>query len=211
MDKDEAKRALDIAAKKLSENDYVGTKHFLNKAQNLYPELDGLKQVLMMLNVYISGTIKTSGGNQADWYGVLVKRQYKKLALLLHPDKNMFHGAEGAFKLLLHAWSLLSDRAERLLYDERRMKPPPSEQDTGFSNYGNTSASNKDAPMKLSNQFWTKCNECKTRCEYWMDPCLNKTVLCPMCGKTSIATEQIQRANVRQGRKTYNVLFGFYR
>ncbi|CAN6986952.1 unnamed protein product [Brassica oleracea var. botrytis] len=206
MDKDEAKRALDIAEKKLSENDYVGAKKFVYKAQSLYPDLDGLNQVLMMIDVYTSAEIKISGGIETDWYGVLgvdykaddeiVKRQYKNLALLLHPDKNRFNGAEGAFKLVLHAWSLLSDRAERFLYDERRLqkKPPPS-------------AKAKDAP---SNQFWTMCSECKTRCEYWRDSYLNKTVLCPMCGKTFIATEQIPRA-VKKTSKTYNVLFGYCR
>ncbi|KAJ4880988.1 DNAJ heat shock N-terminal domain-containing protein [Raphanus sativus] len=211
MDKDEAKRALDIAEKKLSEKDYDGAKKFANKAQNMYPELDGLKQVSMMIDVYISAAVKINGGTESEWYGVLgvdsmaddetVRRQYKKLALLLHPDKNKFNGAEGAFKLVLHAWSLLSDWDERVLYDERRMgkeKKPP------------TSAKAKEAPVKPSTQFWTKCTECKTRCEYWRDPYLNKTVLCPMCGKTYIATEQIPRANVRQARRVYNVQYGFY-
>ncbi|XP_023644224.1 uncharacterized protein LOC111832115 [Capsella rubella] len=91
--KDEARRAMDIAERKVSENDYIGAKKFVNKAQILYPNLDGLKQVLMMIDVYIFAS-----NREADWYGVLsvdpladddaVKRQYKKLALLLHPDKN---------------------------------------------------------------------------------------------------------------------------
>ena len=36
---------MDIAEKKISESDYVGAKKFVNKAQNLYPNLDGLKLI----------------------------------------------------------------------------------------------------------------------------------------------------------------------
>ena len=203
--KEEATKAIKIAERKLSENDYNGAKRFARKAKTLYPTLDGLEQISTMVDVYISASNKTNG-SESDWYGILgvdpladeeaVKKQYKKLALLLHPDKNRFNGAEGAFKLVLHAWSLLSDRDERYLYDERRVKkkPPPS-------------AKSKDAP---SNLFWTMCSECKTRCEYWRDSYLNRTVLCPTCGKTFIATEQIPRA-VKKTSKTYNVLFGYCR
>ncbi|KAG7621087.1 DnaJ domain [Arabidopsis suecica] len=116
--KEEAKKAMDIAEKKLSKNDYDGAKTFISKAQALYPKLDGLEQVVMMIDVYISASNKING--EADWYGILgidpladeeaVKKQYKKLALLLHPDKNRFNGAEGAFKLVRHARDLLSDQ-----------------------------------------------------------------------------------------------------
>ncbi|CAH8345724.1 unnamed protein product [Eruca vesicaria subsp. sativa] len=127
--KDEAIRAMDIAKRKVTENDYTGAKTFAVKAQNLYPQLDGLKQVLMLIDVYISAGNKINGG-EPDWYGVLgvdpladdgvVKKQYRKLALLLHPDKNKCEGAEGAFKLILEAWSLLSDKVKRIAFDQKR-------------------------------------------------------------------------------------------
>jgi len=81
----------------------------------------------MMINVYISASNKEEG--ESDWYGILgvdpladdetVKKHYKTLALLLHPDKNRFNGAEGAFKLVLDAWSLLSDKAKRIALIKR--------------------------------------------------------------------------------------------
>lgn len=73
----------------------------------MYPKLDGLEQV-WMIDVYISASKKNSRGSwEFDLYGILdvdpsagdetVKKQYKKLDLLLHPDKNRFNSAEGAF------------------------------------------------------------------------------------------------------------------
>uniref|UniRef100_A0A1J3CUR3 DnaJ-like protein subfamily B member 12 n=1 Tax=Noccaea caerulescens TaxID=107243 RepID=A0A1J3CUR3_NOCCA len=126
--KDEAKRAMDIAERKVTAKDYNGAKKFANKAQTLYPQLEGLKQLMMTVDVYISGE-KQIGG-EADWYGILgvdpyaddeaVRKQYRKLALMLHPDKNKCTGAEGAFKLLSEAWSLLSDKARRFSYNLKR-------------------------------------------------------------------------------------------
>ncbi|XP_024004741.1 uncharacterized protein LOC112081919 [Eutrema salsugineum] len=186
--RDEAKRALDIAEKKLSDNDYVGAKKFVSKAQNLYPQLDGLKQVLVMVDVYISAASKINGSvGEADWYGVLgvdpladdeaLKRQYKKLALLLHPDKNMCKGAEGAFKLVLEAWCLLSDKVKRTAYDQKRKRakagsnPPPQVNSSKCST------------------FWTLCNICKTQGEYPRGFYLNKAIRCQNCGQTSISTD----------------------
>ncbi|KAG7604124.1 Chaperone J-domain superfamily [Arabidopsis thaliana x Arabidopsis arenosa] len=91
---------MEIAERKLSENDYNGAKKFINKAQNLYPKLDGLKPFS---------------------YDEVVKKQYKKLALLLHPDKYNLNGAEGAFKLVTEAWCMLSDKVKRTSYDQRRI------------------------------------------------------------------------------------------
>ncbi|EFH46234.1 hypothetical protein ARALYDRAFT_492907, partial [Arabidopsis lyrata subsp. lyrata] len=120
---------MDIAKRKVAETDYNGAKLFANKAQDLYPKLDGLRQVMMLIDVYISAGNKIIGG-ESDWYGILgvdpladeevVKKQYKRLALLLHPDKNNCEGAEGAFKLVLAAWCLLSDKVKRIAYDQKR-------------------------------------------------------------------------------------------
>ncbi|WZY79730.1 hypothetical protein YC2023_026114 [Brassica napus] len=84
-----------------------------------------------MVNVYVSASnLNKRGGGESDWYGILnvdpladyvtVKKQYKKPALLLHPDKNKFNGAKEAFNLVFDAWSLLSDHSKRAAYDEQR-------------------------------------------------------------------------------------------
>lgn len=221
---EEARRALDIAEKKLSENDYSEAKKFVNKAQNLYPKLDGLEQVRLMIDVYISASNKING--KADWYGVLgvdpsaddeaLKKQYKKLALLLHPDKNRLIGAEDAFKLVLEAWCLLSDNSKRIAYDQKR-KPNQKEKKSGMSMQEPSKPHKSPSPSyywfrfksdfkskpkyDLSSKkvkpstFWTACNRCKTYGEFLKDPYLNMTLTCPNCSKDFIATEILPEIN----------------
>ncbi|GJU01945.1 secreted RxLR effector protein 161-like protein [Tanacetum coccineum] len=67
---------------------------------------------------------------ESDWYWILnvnpsdddetIRKQYRKLLLILHPDKNTSVGAHDAFKILLEAWTLLSDKSKRAAYNKRR-------------------------------------------------------------------------------------------
>ncbi|OVA09555.1 DnaJ domain [Macleaya cordata] len=162
--RDEATRAKEIAERKFTTRDVASAKKFAVKAQNLYPGLEGIQQMLATLDVHLSAENKIGG--EADWYGVLgvnptaddetVKKQYRKLALMLHPDKNKSVGADGAFKLISEAWSLLSDKTKRTAYDQRRFlktsqqkvpsasggsSAPPC--GNGFHNFTNTTSKMK--------------------------------------------------------------------
>ncbi|KAI4337954.1 hypothetical protein L6164_016315 [Bauhinia variegata] len=221
--KDEAVRAKEIAERKFSEREYAGSKKFALKAVNLYPELEGLSQFLTTLDVYIAAENKVSG--EMDWYGILgvnpfadddtVRKQYRKLALTLHPDKNKSLGAEGAFKLVSEAWSLLSDKAKRLAYNQKRSlkgyqhKTPShggsqseAPSSNGFHNFtknvtSNVRTGNNNAragatlapPHKKADTFWTICNRCKTHYEY-LRIYLNHNLLCPNCNEAFLAVER---------------------
>ncbi|TQD74018.1 hypothetical protein C1H46_040452 [Malus baccata] len=126
--KDEALKAKEVAELKASERDFSGALRFALKARSLYPELDGLPQLLTTLYVHTSAQKGTTG--ETDHYKVLavepladkgtIRKQYKRLALSLHPDKNKSVGADSAFQIVKEAWNLLSDEDERFLYDQRR-------------------------------------------------------------------------------------------
>ncbi|KAK2662372.1 hypothetical protein Ddye_000946 [Dipteronia dyeriana] len=114
--KDEAGRAKELAEKKFAEKDLGGAKRYALMAQRLYSDLDGLHQLLATLDVHVSFGEKIN--DEVDWYRVLgvepladddtIRRHYRKLALVIHPDKNKSVGAEGAFHIIHEAWSLLS-------------------------------------------------------------------------------------------------------
>lgn len=221
--KDEAIRAKEIAEKKIIAKDIPGAKKFAHKAENLYPGLEGMPQLFATLNVYLSAENKIGG--EADLYEILgvnskaddevVRKQYRKLALMLHPDKNKSVGAEGAFQIISEAWSLLSDKAQRRAYDQRRnsqvhlQKVPHSKKGPSMPPKANTfydftkpttsvktqkstsSASPSfvpPPPKPKANTFWTVCHTCKMQYEY-LGIYLNRSLLCPNCHVPFMAVE----------------------
>lgn len=214
--RDEAIRARTIAEEKLDKKEFAGAKKFAQKAQSLYPQLDGLSQLLNTIDVYVASENRVGG--EVDWYGILgvtptaddetIKKQYRKLALMLHPDKNKSAGADGAFKLLCEAWILLSDKSKRLEYNRRRSSrgfnhsvpvhtsgPSATSHANGLhshtsraSSVPKTSHGNNRAPaaptqrpaFQRTDTFWTICHRCKMHYEY-LKIYLNHTLLCPNC------------------------------
>lgn len=123
--REEAIKAREIALKKLESKDFVGAKRIALKAQRIFPELENLSQLLTVCEVHCAAEAKIN--DLLDFYGILqvdvtadeatIKKQYRKLAFSLHPDKNSFPGAEAAFKLVAEAHSTLSDRTKKPAYD----------------------------------------------------------------------------------------------
>jgi hypothetical protein len=87
--------------------------------------LPGLDRAVAAYEVHAAAGMSRASGR--NWYAVLnvgartslsidgathedIKRRYKRLCLVLHPDKNGSVAAEGAFKLLQEAWKTLSVR-----------------------------------------------------------------------------------------------------
>ncbi|KAJ6801424.1 uncharacterized protein M6B38_197820 [Iris pallida] len=211
--RDEALRAKEIAERKFTTRDVAGAKKFALKAQNLYPELEGINQMIATLDIYLASEVKING--ESDWYAILclnaladdesVKKQYRKLALQLHPDKNKSIGAEGAFKLISEAWSVLSDKTRKMAYDQLRSvkisqqrvshhkrKHSVPNTNNGYYNFATNATSKtktqKSSTASVSSTFWTSCNRCKMQYEY-LRVYLNHNLLCPNCHEAFLAVE----------------------
>ncbi|KAK6147687.1 hypothetical protein DH2020_018599 [Rehmannia glutinosa] len=215
--KDEAIRAKEIAEKKMERNDFEGARKIALRAQNLYPELENITQLLSICDVHCSAQ-KGLVGSEKDWYGILqvekladeltIKKQYRRLALILHPDKNRFPGAEAAFKLIGEANVLLSDPTKKSLYDSKvrvsnRSAPvnPPNHINNnpqlnkhysaqnnisnGFSSLNQHQAAQPTSSVRQE-VFWTCCPFCKTRYQYLRDH-VNKSLCCPTCKRIFVA------------------------
>ncbi|KAJ7964705.1 DnaJ domain containing protein [Quillaja saponaria] len=202
VNKEEAFEAIAIAEKRFAVKDFAGAKNYALKAKTLYPGLEGISQMVATFEVYIASEVKCNG--EADYYSILglkpsadketVKKQYKKMAVLLHPDKNKCVGADGAFKLVSEAWTLLSDGAKRKSHDIKRKTQNPA----GF-NQTNLSpvhaagvpgycSSNLSASCGRLDTFWTICTSCKVQYEY-LRKYLNKRLSCKNCRGTFTAVE----------------------
>ncbi|KAI3465536.1 hypothetical protein Pfo_022199 [Paulownia fortunei] len=189
---EEALKAKAFAEKQFVEKDFIGAKNYALKAQMLCPELEGILQMVATFGVYIASEAKING--ELDFYSILgldpsadkskLKKQYKKMAVLLHPDKNRTVGADGAFRLVSEAWTLLSDSAKRSSYDQRRnLFAGYSTVAGGYDNGSKFSASHSRLDT-----FWTVCTSCHVQYEY-LRKYVNKRLSCKNCRGVFIAVE----------------------
>ncbi|XP_078150903.1 uncharacterized protein LOC144546232 [Carex rostrata] len=215
--KEEAVRARDLAERKLTEKDYSGAHKVALKARKLFPDLENLNQIVTVCEVHCSANTKVNG--ETDWYGILqvgttaddltIKKAYRKLALLLHPDKNKFSGAEAAFKLIGEANGILTDKGKRSLHDMKRnarpsysqvRRGPPPAARASRATTGNVGCNGSDAAQT----FWTICQSCGMRYQYYR-AILKKALRCQNCLKPFIAydmNEQVRPSGTSTGTGT---------
>ncbi|XP_074272586.1 uncharacterized protein LOC141596353 [Silene latifolia] len=189
--KEEAFVAKQHAEKRFAEKDFLGAKNFALKAQNLFPELEGISQMVATFDIYVASECKVNG--EIDFYSVLglkptadrsmIKKQYKRLAVLLHPDKNRTIGADGAFRLVSEAWTHLSDKAKRASYYLKRNVQLSSAVVAGGS-YPEYCVKSSCVPPT----FWTVCTSCQVQYEY-LRKYVNKRLSCKNCRGTFMAVE----------------------
>lgn len=184
--KGEALKAIENAEKRFAHRDFVGAKSYALKAKTLCPGLEGISQLVTTFEVYIASQVTFNG--ELDWYSIMglkpstnieaVKKQYKKMAGLLHPDNNKCVGADGAFHLVSEAWARLSGS-----YDMKRNAQLGNGH--GFNHNGLSSI---HASSGKQDTFWTICTSCKVQYEY-LRKYINKKLSCKNCRGIFIAVE----------------------
>ncbi|KAL0371926.1 UNVERIFIED_CONTAM: Chaperone protein DnaJ 1 [Sesamum calycinum] len=131
-----------------------------------------------------SGSSSGAQNSTPDYYKILqvepfshintIKKQYKKLALALHPDKNPFVASEEAFKLVGEASRVLSDKIRRKEYDLRLRIAMQSKaaEEVGLGMEGSAET------------FWTACSTCRLLHQFERKY-LGHNLMCPRADKVS--------------------------
>ncbi|CAL0319847.1 unnamed protein product [Lupinus luteus] len=221
--KNDALKAKELAEEKLLKKDYVGAKIYAIKARDLDPNLVDLPPLMAAIEVNISAERRVNG--QVDWYGVLgaqplsddvtIRRCYKTRVLMLHPDKNKSAVALEAFKLVTQAWSLFSDKDQKIIYDRNLIswgryidipggKPSlPARQDSFYNNniFSTANCIDRDqmnathpiltpvSPVTSKQTFWTRCRSCGIQLEYHT-VYINCKIICFSCRQPLLAREE---------------------
>ncbi|KAI9696975.1 MAG: hypothetical protein M1836_004936 [Candelina mexicana] len=82
-----------------------------------------------------------------------IKKAYRKLSLLTHPDKNGYEGADEAFKMVSRAFQILSDPDKKSKFDkfggdpDNRFGPGSAASQSPFSGFSRTPGSARQGPM----------------------------------------------------------------
>ena len=229
INRDEALRAQSLAESLMQKSDFTSARKLAIKAHSMDSTLENISHMTMVCDVHCAAAKeKMLSNNEMDWYGILqvdmnandviIKKQYRKLALLLHPDKNKLPGAEAAFKLIGEAQRTLLDKGKRMVYDMKRKSsvrpappppyrsqrvpcddPPPTWQTSEYmrSVYEGVRPENmmhrprpprKRAGFGQRSTFWTSCFFCGSRYEYGREY-IKRGVSCQSCKKLFVAFE----------------------
>ncbi|CAA7016049.1 unnamed protein product [Microthlaspi erraticum] len=201
--REEALKAKHIAERRFAEKDFTGARSYALRARSLFPELEGLSQMVTTYEVYLASQSRRSG--EIDYYAVLglkpsagkreVKKQFKKMAVLLHPDKNKCLGANGAFQIISEAWTFLSNEFKKSTFYYKRKKLIDStvvEKNISTEYVPGTAGFGCYPPPPPASErldtFWTVCTSCKVQYEY-LRKYVNKRLSCKNCRGAFIAVE----------------------
>lgn len=212
----EAERWLGIAERLLHARDIVGCKEFAERAIQSDPLLRGVDQILAVAEVHLAA----KNNSKTNWYSILqldpaaadsvaVKRQYRRLALLLHPDNNKSPGADDAFKLVVEAHTVLSDPDKKSLFDTELEIATAHTRSTNTPARSAAPTAGGGVDGAGDSTFWTACPFCFYAYQYGRVYC-NRALRCPTCQRAFRAVETAVPPPIVPGTDMYYSAWGFY-
>ncbi|CAA7387801.1 unnamed protein product [Spirodela intermedia] len=219
-------RLLGVAEKLLNARDLVGSKKFAELAMESEPLLEGVDWVLAASDVLLAAG-RRRVNHHVDWYEVLqlgpspedhdisaVRRQYRRLALLLRPNSRPpSDAAEEASKIVGNAWAVLSDLVKKELYDKELLIAASTEQTAGGGGAAATAAESRQAPSDSGanggTSFWTACSNCFYLHQYARGY-EGRTLICQNCRRPFPATELAHPPPIVPGSDLYYCAWGLF-
>lgn len=185
----ESLRLKALAEQAYSSSDLKLALKYTKRAHRLCPTLDGVSEMLTAFKILTAAGNNKEDATSPHWYKILevepfshinlIKKQYKKLALVLHPDKNTLAAAEEAFKFVNEAFGVLSDKIKRKEYDMKLRIGMQTAAEAGVESGG--------SGVTLDT-FWTACSTCRLLHQFERKY-LGHNLLCPNCKKSFKAVE----------------------
>ncbi|XP_047331923.1 uncharacterized protein LOC124935538 [Impatiens glandulifera] len=162
-------------------DDFFGAQLLALRSKALKADLANLSQMIAVCQIHVAA--ENTLGNKRNWHNILdvepeadeaaINVQYKKLSLLLHPDKNKFYGANAAFILICEARRVLLDAVNAKSGDIKQDKAPEDED---------------DVVAQAKQKFWTICPICYLKYQYYKN-ILNRLIRCNNCKNIFTAIE----------------------
>ncbi|KAI3891164.1 hypothetical protein MKW98_007469 [Papaver atlanticum] len=187
-EEEEAARLKTLAEEKYKESELESALEYARQAESLNQNLDGIRELVTTYSILQ----EASSSPTPNWYKILqvesfshintIKKQYRKLALTLHPDKNPSCSAsEEAFKHVSEAFRLLSDKIRKKDFD---VKLKIAMQSAAVSSNGI-----RDDGTEKVDMFATKCVSCKSVHQFERRKFIGQSLVCPRCKKSFVAEE----------------------
>ncbi|XP_077234924.1 DNAJ heat shock N-terminal domain-containing protein [Tasmannia lanceolata] len=180
-DIESALRFKSLAEEKFHQTSIKSALKYAKKAQLLNPDLDDISNMVMAFKI-----IRIASKSSPNWYKILqlepfshintIKKQYKKLALTLHPDKHSCLGSEEAFKSVGEAFRFLSDKIRKKEYDMKLRINLQSQEVRVLER------------KSVVETFWTVCSKCRLLHQFERRY-VGQQLMCPGC-KESFAAEE---------------------
>lgn len=185
--KQEAQRLKALSETKYKDSNLKSALKHAKKAHRLCPNLEGISSMLTAFRILRRASSKDKSA--PDWYKILqvepfshinsIKKQYRKLALILHPDKNPYVGCEEAFKLVGEGFRIFSDKIRRKEYDMKLRIRIQEER---------TETDGLEGNVLAGETFWTACSRCRLLHKFERKY-LGHILVCPSCKKNFLAVE----------------------